>query len=100
MSWTETPRQFPGDMKPSEFYEKYFKIIDHNGNAVSPRQLTEAEAELMDNCFKDGYEGLMIISKRRRTFQVNFDALERKMEQHLPEFLKKEIDEAADANKP
>lgn len=52
-------------MKPSEFYEKYWKIKDSEGNMVSPPPLRDYEKDLLDwkctehdqtiwCCFKNG----------------------------------------------
>ena len=62
-------------MKPSEFYEKYWKIVDRNGNLVSPPALTNEEKEFLDKCVSEGASFVYISRKRRRSTVINIDFL-------------------------
>ena len=89
-----TIAEIPQALKPSEFYEKYFLVDDGHGNMVHPRALTQREKDFLDNAHADGREIQIMYHKRSRKIVLGAEALERKLERDLPEFLKQEIDEA------
>jgi len=67
-------------MKPSEFYENYWKIDLGNGKLVSPPKLTDKEKEFLDNASSyPDCEGAVFTRRRRRNIQVNVEALKRDM---------------------
>lgn len=74
-------------MKPSEFYEKYWKIDYGNGILVSPPALSEAEKEYLDNHVNNGCSYMKFIRKRKRQVSINIDILKNEMNK-LPEFIK------------
>ena len=54
-------------MKPSEFYEKYIMLQDHQGNWHKPRPINEMDRAIMDNdgsktiIFRKGLRGPRLI---------------------------------------
>ena len=74
-------------MKPSEYYEKYWKINNSDGILVSPPPLSEAEKNFMDNAHKYDFTSIKLMRGRKRNIEINFDDLNSKMKM-LPQFLK------------
>lgn len=73
-------------MKPSEFYENYWKIDCGNGVLKSPPKLSDAEKEFLDNAAaRPSSQGVLFMRKRKRTVQVNIEALKRDLNK-LPEY--------------
>lgn len=71
-------------MKPSEFYEKYWKIDFGDGKLVSPPKLTEKEKEFLDSCPNNS--NVMFYRARRRPVMVNMDLLNEEMKKLPPYF--------------
>jgi len=72
-------------MKPSEFYEKYWRIKDRHGNVVQPPILTDEEKEFLDNSFsqnKNSY--VMLYRTRRRPVTIDCATLRLEMDKYLP----------------
>lgn len=73
-------------MKPSEFYENYWKIDYGNGKLVSPPKLSEKEKEFLDNnAVREGCTGILFTRRRRRNVEVNIEALKSQLSK-FPEF--------------
>lgn len=73
-------------MKPSEFYEQYWRIRLGNGEWVSPPKLSRAEKEYLDNAVANpNCQGALFTRKRKSPVQVNIEALKRDMNK-LPEY--------------
>ena len=51
-------------MKPSEFYLKYWRVIDSNGE-TKPVSLTETDAKIMDMAHELGIEPYIIVRTRK-----------------------------------
>lgn len=91
--------EFEPNIKPSEFYEKYFMVSDGHGNMVHPRPLTQKEKDFLDNAHTEGRQIEIKYYKKSRRIILGAEALERKLDRHLPEFLKQE-NEAENRDKP
>ncbi len=74
-------------MKRSEFYEKYWKVIDKDGNAISPPRLNEAEKTFLDSPAFDKAKEIWFHRTRRRSVQIDTAYLKEQMKK-LPNFLK------------
>lgn len=77
-------------MKPSEFYEKYWKIKKPDGSIVSPRKLSDKEKEYMDEVISDinpDIKGIWFSRKRGAPVQIDAELLKQEMDK-LPAFLK------------
>lgn len=73
-------------MKPSEFYETYWKIDYGNGKLVSPPKLSQAEKDFLDTAMETpNTEAAVFYRKRKRQVQVNVEALKRDMNK-FPEY--------------
>lgn len=73
-------------MKPSEFYEQYWKIDYGNGKLVSPPKLSQAEKDFLDNSMESpNCEAAVFTRKRGRNVQVNVESLKRQMSK-FPEY--------------
>lgn len=67
-------------MKPSEFYEKYWRIDYGDGKLVEPPKLSEAEKKFLDeSAVNPNCQAALFTRKRKRNVQVNIDALKRDM---------------------
>jgi hypothetical protein len=74
-------------MKPSEFYEKYWKLDYGDGKLVSPPKLSDAEKEFLDSAMNvDTCQGVLFTRKRRRRVQVNVECLKKEMGKMPPYF--------------
>lgn len=63
-------------MKPSEFYEKYWKIDNGRGEMVSPPKLSEAEKAFLDESVNTKNTTMAVfMRRRRRQVHVNVDML-------------------------
>lgn len=71
-------------MKPSEFYEKYWKIVNADGSLSNPKPPTSQEREFMDNPDNAYLEYFKTRSGQRK---VGLKTVE-KMYNQLPEFIK------------
>lgn len=74
-------------MKPSEFYEKYWRIdyLDGKGQVPLPK-LSQAEKDFLDNAVQtENTQGVLFFRKRRRKVQVNIEALKEQMK-NFPEY--------------
>jgi hypothetical protein len=68
------------NMKPSEFYEQYWKIDYGNGKLVSPPKLSQAEKDFLDNAMETpNCQAAVFTRVRKRNVQVNVEALKREM---------------------
>lgn len=74
-------------MKPSEFYEKYWRISDGKGGFVKPPQLSDKEKEFMDNAAHVNADFVNFYRKRRQQVQVNLNYLKEDMQKHPPYFM-------------
>lgn len=63
-------------MKPSEIYNKYWKVKDKNGNLVSPPPLTQSEADFIDEAVKNEQILGIFFKKRRRSVWIDIEELE------------------------
>lgn len=73
-------------MKPSEFYEQYWRIDYGDGKLLPPPKLSQAEREFLDTAMDTpNCESALFIRKRKRTVQVNVEALKREMNK-FPEY--------------
>jgi len=73
-------------MKPSEFYEQYWRIDYGDGNLVAPPKLSEAEKKFLDESTTNpNCQGALFIRKRKRNVEVNVEALKREMSK-FPEY--------------
>lgn len=76
-------------MKPSEFYEKYWRIDYGNGKLVAPPALSQAEKDFLDSAAEiENTQGVLFTRKRKRRVQVNVEALKEQIK-YFPEFLTK-----------
>ncbi len=63
-------------MKPSEFYEKYWKIDNGKGEMVSPPKLSEAEKAFLDEAVNTRNTTMAVFMRRRRSqVHINVDIL-------------------------
>ena len=53
-------------MKPSEFYEKYWKVSDGKGGFVTLPPLTQKEKDFLDESIENGASHIQFYRKRRR----------------------------------
>lgn len=75
-------------MKPSEFYEQYWRIDYGDGKLVAPPKLSDAEKEFLDNAASlPNCQGALFTRKRKRQVRVNIEALKRDMDK-FPEYFK------------
>lgn len=73
-------------MKPSEFYENYWKIDYGNGKLVSPPKLSEKEEDFLDNnAVREDCAGVLFMRKRGRNVEINIEALKSQLSK-LPKF--------------
>lgn len=62
-------------MKPSEFYEKHWRISDGKGNYVQPPPLSAEEKDFLDKSVEGENTYVQFFRKRRRTVQINIEYL-------------------------
>lgn len=75
-------------MKPSEFYQKYWKIEIPDGTIVSPPPLSEGQCFFMDEvCNNPNLAGMYYRRTRSRNGQVYIEQMKEDL-QKLPDFLK------------
>lgn len=77
-------------IKPSEFYEKYWKIDSGNGVMVSPKPLTDSEKDFLDGWMGSCVNICKMQLRRKSTnevIEIDVEELEKQMKQ-LPDFLK------------
>lgn len=67
-------------MKPSEFYEKYWRLDYGDGKLVSPPKLSEAEKQFLDETAANQNSQVAVFTRRRRrTVTVDVEALKTEM---------------------
>jgi len=75
-------------MKPSEFYEKYWRCKLPDGRIVQPKKLSEKELFYMDEVFNNPkLQGIYFGRRRNPNVTVDIDRMKKDME-NLPDFLK------------
>ena len=74
-------------MKPSEFYEKYFRVMGSDGKVLPVKPLTKKEKEWMDSEESRDFNFTLY---KRKVGLINAKAICKLMQQ-FPEFMKKEI---------
>jgi hypothetical protein len=73
-------------MKPSEFYEQYWRLDYGDGILVAPPKLSEDEKKFLDEATTNpNCQGALFIRKRKRPVQVNVEVLKREMSK-FPEY--------------
>jgi hypothetical protein len=73
-------------MKPSEFYEQYWRIDYGDGKLVAPPKLSDAEKEFLDNAANfPNCQGALFIRKIKKQVHVNVKALKKEMSK-FPEY--------------
>ena len=73
-------------MKPSEFYEQYWRLDYGDGKLVAPPKLSEAEKQFLDEAATNpNCQGALFTRKRKRPVQVNVEVLKREMSK-FPEY--------------
>lgn len=76
-------------IKPSEFYEKYWRIdyLDGKGQVPLPK-LSQAEKDFLDNAVQtENTQGVLFFRKRRRQVQVNIEILKEEMKKFSQYFI-------------
>lgn len=64
-------------MKPSEIYNKYWKVKDSSSNLVSPRPLTQSEADFLDEAVKNEQDLCIFFKKPRRAIWIDIKELKK-----------------------
>ncbi|MEO6707201.1 MAG: hypothetical protein ABIN04_15285 [Ginsengibacter sp.] len=73
-------------MKPSEFYENYWKIDYGDGNMVAPPKLNKAEKDFLDNAVANpNWKGALFTRSMKQNIQVNIEVLKEQMSK-FPEY--------------
>ena len=73
-------------MKPSEFYEQYWRIDYGDGKLVPPPLLSQSEKDFLDSSMKTkDCHSVLFERKRKRSVQVNVEDLKREMNK-FPEY--------------
>lgn len=73
-------------MKPSEFYENYWKLDYGDGKLVPPPKLSQPEKDFLDSCVEvTDCQAALFTRRRKRKVQVNVEALKREMNK-FPEY--------------
>lgn len=77
-------------MKPSEFYQKWWKCKLPDGTIVEPKKLSEKELFYMDEVFNNkNLQGIYFGRRRRPSVTVNIEQMKKDIER-LPDFLKQD----------
>jgi hypothetical protein len=73
-------------MKPSEFYEQYWRLDYGNGKLVPPPKLSESEKKFLDEAsINPNCQGALLTRKRKRHVQINVEVLKKEMSK-FPEY--------------
>lgn len=74
-------------MKPSEYYEKFYKLRMPDGSMVSPKPLTDVQRDFLDNACLQNMRNVIFSYNRKRTRYINIEMMMAEIEK-LPDFLK------------
>lgn len=75
-------------MKASEFYERYWRVIDANGKAVKLPPLRQEEKDFLDHCAEvDNVKSASFYRKRGRSVYIDVGILKEKMKKFPAYFI-------------
>jgi hypothetical protein len=74
-------------MKPSEFYEIYWRVDYGDGKWAEPPKLSDEEKDFLDNAANGDYSRIVFTRKRRRKVEINIDVLKEQMKKLPPYFI-------------